>query len=223
MASPSIFYIHPIKNYAVMNLEFEVPLHQEGLNPNDLHSSRKYWITNLGDILPDNPVTVSEKSSGEVDDDIVPVTHGIMSPTDDITFPPFTREKAGISKNARKSAFLHPPPSLASRLAAIGLGLRTADDQFSLQLCMFSIFGAFVYFDERMEIVGMNVLTSIETDYTLTLAGPYEASKNAVKELQDLKRCGMIPLESYQESGFCKMVSKSYASPILMIRRIMLL
>jgi len=206
MASPLIFYIHPIKNYAVMNLEFEVPLHQEGLNPNDLHSSRKYWITNLDDILPDNPVTVSKKSSGEVDDDIVPVTHGIMSPTDDITFPPFTREKAGISKNARKSAFLHPPPSLASRLAAIGVGLRTADDQFSLQLCMFSIFGAFVYFDERMEIVGVSVLTTTATDYALKLVGPYETSRKVVKEVQNLGRFSAMPLDLYQEQGFCEMV-----------------
>ena len=222
MASPITYYVKRIEKYEEINIEFEVPLFIKGLNPNDLHSSRKYWIRNLSGIIPDNLVTVSEENIGEEDDGII---HGIMSPTDDVTLPPFSRETAGISKQATKFAFLHPPPSLASHLAEIGLGRCTTNDQedFRLQLCMFSVFGAFVYFDERMEIVGMNALTSIETDYTLTLAGPYEASKNAVKELQDLKRCGMIPLESYQESGFCKMVSKSYASPILMIRRIMLL
>ena len=197
MSSPLTYYIEPCKDYALFEVDFEEPLYCEGVNPNDLHSSRKYRVVNLGTcgFMPDEHAPPNN-------DEII---QGIMSPTHDLTLPPFTREKAGISKDASTFAFIHPPPYLAVYLSEIGLGLDVED--VKRQLCIFSIFGAFIYFDDKMKIVGINILCPFKTDYELKLDGPYLTSDPALREVTKLKRFSLTPLEVYHEAGVGEKVS----------------
>jgi len=199
MSSPPTYYLKPVQDYALFPIDFEEPLYREGVNPDVLRSSRKYRF-DLGtcSFMP-------EEHEHPNDDEII---QGIMSPTHDVTLPPLAREKAGIPKDASKYAFIHPPPYLADYLSRIGLGLVSNDiEDVQLQLCILSIFGSFIYFDDKMKIVGINILCPFKTDNELKLDGPYLTSDPALREVTKLKRFSLTPLEVSHEAGVREKVS----------------
>ena len=213
MTSPLTYYTIRAKD--VFQVDFEEPLYCEGVNPNDLRTSRKYRFKNFGasGILP-------EGCEPPNDDETI---QGIMSPTDYVTLPPYARKHVGISKDATSFAFIHPPPSLADYLSNIGWGLslNTDTEDTSFQISSFSICGAFIYFNDKMENVGINILSPIKTKYKLQLGGPYPTSDIALKEVIDLGRFSPIPTEITHEMGVLENVStktvyRIYVSTFLM-------
>ena len=199
MTSPLTYYTIRAKD--VFQVDFEEPLYCEGVNPNDLRTSRKYMFKNFGasGILP-------EGCEPPNDDETI---QGIMSPTDYVTLPPYTRKQVGISKDATSFAFIHPPPSLADYLSNIGWGLslNTDTEDTSFQISSFSICGAFIYFNDKMENVGINILSPIKTKNKLQLGGPYPTSDIALKEVIDLGRFSPISTEITHEMGILEYVS----------------
>ncbi len=65
-----------------------------------------------------------------------------------------------------------------------------------------SIFGGFVYFDESMKMLCINIATSIETKYVLHLAGPFKTPDTVIDGILAMERAKIIPLAMFHEGGF---------------------
>ncbi len=73
----------------------------------------------------------------------------------------------------------------------------------------FSMLGAYVYFNDDMEVVCINTLSMIKTRYALKLAGPFQTIPEIVRSLKKTGRTEKIPLTLFHEAGFLELVSTS--------------
>lgn len=202
MDSSIYYYLIPTKDFKTLQVEFDESLYNEGINPNDVCRPRKYKFRNLDTcgFLPEGcklPTDERELS-------------GIMSPSSVVTVPPYAKKMIGISQDAEYFAYLHPPTFLADYLAKIGFlkGLLDTED-VRVQIANFAMFGAFVYFDDEMESVGISILSTLKTNFKLPLRGPFPTSEIAMKEVQDRGRFHTESLESHHEMGVHEIVSIS--------------
>ncbi len=193
-----VFFSIPVPvetSCSCLEMEFDDILKQKDVNPNDIHFSTKYRLK--------NPPTV-DKSLLYSDEAI---STGIMSPTSDVTLPPHYKEKGGIPELGTKFALLHAPPHLADYLSNNGKDLQKNMEDSNFWLYMFSIFGAFIYFDKDMNAVGINVLCPLKAKHKFELDGPYPSSEAAVREVTNLNRLSHIPVEFCHEMGVMESVS----------------
>ncbi len=213
MPSTLTYYIIPVKDLSLreaLTVEFDTPLDEDGVDPNDLPSSRRYKINKLrySTILPKEKMGQDALLEGDKR------LQGIMSPTHNVTLHMKARETAGIPKDASTFAFIHPPNHLAKYFADIGLGAGAScytdcKTDTEIQLCIFSLFGAFIYFDKGLIPIGINILSPLESNNKLGLDGPYLTCEQAVREATKLKRFHPVPLQISREVGIAEKVSKS--------------
>lgn len=65
-----------------------------------------------------------------------------------------------------------------------------------------SIYGAFVYFDDDLRILEVNVITLRETDFHLNLNGPYRTPTSVINEVSELNRMEVYPLDAAHENSY---------------------
>ncbi len=90
----------------------------------------------------------------------------------------------------QKSLKKIPPPDMTRETTAV-----------------FATFGAFFYFSKKKDVVSVNVLSFNKTNFSLRLAGPFDASKQASTEMIGAKRVKENRLPHYNECGIIGMVS----------------
>ena len=192
-----VYFCIPVEACSCLEMVFDDILKQKDVNPNDIHFSTKYRLKNPP--TGDKSLLHSEEA----------ISTGIMSPTSDVTLPPYHKQKGGIPELATKFALLHAPPHLADCLSKNGKELKKNMEDSNFWLFMFSIFGAFIYFDKDMNAVGINVLCPMATEHKFELDGPYPSSEAAVREVTNLNRLSHIPVEFCHEMGVMESVSNS--------------
>jgi hypothetical protein len=199
MSNPLVYYLIPVKDPDRYQVEFEEALRQPFINPNDVDTSRKYKFTNLEKYGIFSGGAELPTDDGEI--------YGSMSPTEYLSLPPYHREKFAIPSDAAVFAFMHPPPYLADYLCRNGIGrnCESIDDE-ALQISMFSMFGGYVYFNEEMEPLSINILTPIKTEYVVELEGPYPTSDVALNTAVDMNRFGLLSTEITHEIGIVEKV-----------------
>lgn len=67
------------------------------------------------------------------------------------------------------------------------------------------LFGAFVYFDDNMQVIQVNALTVQETDYSINFTGPWELADSAIERMTELDRMQTFQLKAFQEGGFVEL------------------
>lgn len=67
------------------------------------------------------------------------------------------------------------------------------------------LFGAFVYFDDNMQVIQVNALTVQETDYSINFTGPWELADSAIERMTELGRMQTFQLKAFQEGGFVEL------------------
>jgi hypothetical protein len=89
---------------------------------------------------------------------------------------------------------------------------QTADpDVIEWTLACFSVLGAFVYFDNKLDVVCVNVLSLSErgANSKINLTGPFKTPPEKAKQLKQLNWFGLIPLVQYHEGGYVAKVSET--------------
>ena len=156
---------------------------------------------------------------------------GKMSPSSKLTLPNKTRETVGVPEKAKRFAFMHPPDGIGQLIdwgkyyneyhnneGAERVKDKSADDKPETPTDMEKkigrghamLFGAFVYFGENMEVLSVNALTFQQTDYSISLCGPWETGQSTVTSMIELKRLNTIYLQSFREAGI---VSAGWVAP----------
>ena len=194
MSNPLAYYLIPVRDPDRYQIEFEEPLRQPFINQNDLDTTRKYKFTNIEGYGIFSRGAELPTDEGEIG--------GIMSPTAPLSLPPYQRKNLGIPSEAHVFAFMHPPPYLADYLCRNGIGrnCESIKDE-ALQMAMFSMFGGFIYFNEEMELLSINIMSQIKTEYVIELEGPYPTSDVALNTAVDMNRFGLMSIEISHEIG----------------------
>lgn len=229
MASPITLYIAP-------NTGIEITIDRNSISstrsssmfPGDVIKGYSYQLSNLDQFRI--------KENGLRDNDI---SRGFMSPIAPVTLPPYARELCGISEVATKFAFLHPPKGLASQIdwksyssqhddffldhdsSVLSSQGKEGDDeteviygdgkfQYAWAIPYISVTGAFVYFNDDLNVVSVNVITFQKTKFALNLSGAFKTPQTVTNSITETKRAQVVPLDAFHE---CSFVAMSWVRP----------
>ncbi len=139
---------------------------------------------------------------------------GWLSPMRDVTLPNEIKAAVGIPVEATRFSYLYAPRGLADYIdwekASLTNGapelkknMFTADEVTNKWALPFvASFGAYAYFNEDDELLGVNALSLKETPFELNFEGPYIATKEACREIRDMNRYQSLYLDVFGEIGF---------------------
>ena len=103
--------------------------------------------------------------------------------------------------SAPSSDFFDDDPQLDIRASkVIDLKFNTLKMEWAAPLL--AVTGAFVYFDDEMNVCGVNVITLKYTDYSLSLSGPFKTPKLVVNAVSELDRISVCPLQGLHENSY---------------------
>jgi len=196
MASPIVFYLYPQCGLKI-ELNDEIQEHTDDIHVNDLRIKRKFSVTNPHE-LP-----LVETSSQENMD-----FGGFLSPTWSLTLPKKLKELAGIPKEARYYAFMHPPTGLANMINWEKYPFTddlSSDSIDNKGVASASLLGGYVYFDGDFNVLCVNAISTEQNDNQssqLKLSGPYEVDTIICDEVEHLKRPQHLTLGIFHEAGF---------------------
>ena len=189
---------------------------RSSMDPNDIVQGFSYKLTNM------KQFNLKDGS------DITKISRGLMSPTSELTLPPIRRMKAGIHSKATKYAYLHPPEGLANDIqwsdhtqdtmnvvdleffndnpespsVADSKQFDLNQTEFSWAIPLFAVLGAFVYLDDDLKVLAVNVITLQETKFALSMSGPFKTPDTLVRAMNDSKRVDLCPLDAFHENSF---------------------
>lgn len=99
---------------------------------------------------------------------------------------------------AASSDFFEDDPSRSSKT----IDLKFNELRMEWAAPLLAVTGAFVYFDDEMNVCGVNVITLKNTDYSLSLSGPFKTPKLVVNALSELDRISVCPLQCLHENSY---------------------
>lgn len=74
-----------------------------------------------------------------------------------------------------------------------------------------SAFGGYIYFDELMNQLSINVITMKKTRFLIKLAGPFPCSNTTIEACMAVNRIQHLPLEIFQDGGY---VASAWTRPL---------
>ena len=204
MASPISLYVVP---NCGLDIEFDFNLKAvfgDWKTSSRLRSSRK-------------PLTyrVARKSGDFLPGSATSVISGVCSPISEVTLPEAVKTMAGIPSEGKYYCYLHPPPNFAQEIdwktfqcnwkkfedENDPLDLNTGETNNWAIPCI-ALLGGFVYLDKHFDILTINALSLMKTDYDFKLSGPFTPTDAAIKEVRRSGRAHHVPLEYCFEVGF---------------------
>lgn len=99
---------------------------------------------------------------------------------------------------AASSDFFEDDPSRSSKT----IDLKFNELKMEWAAPLLAVTGAFVYFDDDMNVCGVNVITLKNTDYSLSLSGPFKTPKLVVNAVSELERISVCPLQGLHENSY---------------------
>jgi hypothetical protein len=196
MASPITLYVVPNCGLELANAEeSEKGFVDYFICGRDRKAPTKYRVGNINEF----PLANGKTNQKHYD--------GWMSPVNDLTLPRAIRRVAGVPDTARYFAYVHPPCGLAEDIGW---------DDFEMQpLCIdpwllddnkwalpyISMLGGYAYFDGNYQLMCVNALSILPTEYELALSGPFSATETACRDVQDANRVHPLTLEFFFELG----------------------
>lgn len=200
----------PITIYTVPNCGLEIEF--IGINPKSIHKTNvpaysgarshkacfKYQIINKSE---DIPLFNKKKTLHSFT--------GFCSPVNRVTLPLAVKRIVGVPKDADFFAAIHPPTGLASEIDWRSFN-KTVSDKIDKTLKLknkwaiplISMLGGFVYFDSNFNVISINALSFLKTDYDFLLSGPLKPTDATRKEIQQSKRVQPLVLADFFEIGF---------------------
>jgi hypothetical protein len=224
MASPVTLYIAPDTGVEVkVDLDSVSSTRSSYMFPGDIIRGYSYQLSNLGQFRL--------KKNDQLNQSLF--SRGFMSPIAPVTLPSYARKLCGILEPARTFAFLHPPIGLAGQIDwnYYSSSCHEEDDSFvdndsgfqeskrktdngipdtSWAIPYLSVTGAFIYFDDDLNVVSVNVLTFQPTEFALNLSGSYNTPQPVVTSIIETKRAQVISLDAFHE---CSFVAMSWVRP----------
>lgn len=88
----------------------------------------------------------------------------------------------------------------------IGLG----QSNYEWAIPYLSVTGAFIYFDDDLNVVSVNVVTLQRTGYALNLSGPFRTPQPVIRSILETRRARVLPLDAFHE---CSFVAMSWVRP----------
>ena len=129
---------------------------------------------------------------------------GWLSPMRDVTFPLDVKQEAGIPGNATKFSYVYPPLGLADYIdwgkVSSFAGKTSINNKWALPYV--ASFGAYAYFDNENVLLEVNAISLKKTDHELVFEGPFIATNEAYREVNDLNRYQSLYLDVLGEVGF---------------------
>lgn len=74
--------------------------------------------------------------------------------------------------------------------------------EFSWAIPLFAVLGAFVYLDDDLKVLAVNVITLRKTKFALNMTGPFQTPDTLVRAMNDSKRVDLCPLDAFHENSF---------------------
>ena len=133
---------------------------------------------------------VARRSSGST----VRKLSGAISPLQRVNLPLEMRAGVGIPLNAAFFAFAYPTENMNLALESLNL----LEEPWAF-LCLM---GGFCYFDEALELIGVNSVTFVKTAFCFHFEGPYPATSDAIVALQSQARLATVSLRGLQDQGY---------------------
>lgn len=122
---------------------------------------------------------------------------GYMSPKQKITMTGESKDAAGVPAAATFVAFMYPLPDLKDTVAKL------IDEGHSEPWLFMCLLGGFCYFDSIGHMIQCNALVlTAAPPVSLTLVGPYQASKPAVEHLISHSRMREVTIAALRNNGF---------------------
>lgn len=129
---------------------------------------------------------------------------GWLSPMRDVTLPLDVKLSVGIPGNAAKFSYVYPPLGLADYIdwqkVSSTAGKTSIGNKWALPYV--ASFGAYAYFDNENVLLGVNAISLKQTEYELVFEGPFIATNEAYREVNDLNRYQSLYLDVLGEVGF---------------------
>ena len=200
----------PITIYTVPNCGLEIKF--IGLSPKSIHKTNtqsysgsrshkacfKYQITNKPQDIPLFNETKPLHSFT-----------GFCSPVNRVTLPLAVKRIVGVPKDAAFFAAVHPPSGLASEIDWRNFNRTVSDDidrtlerKNKWAIPLISMLGGFVYFDRDFNVLSINALSFLKTEYDFLLSGPFKPSDATRREIQHSNRVQPLVLAEFFEIGF---------------------
>ena len=66
----------------------------------------------------------------------------------------------------------------------------------------FAVSGAYVYMDDDLHVLAVNVVVLQQTQFKLNLSGPFKTPDTVVRAMQDSKRLHVMPLDAFHANSF---------------------
>lgn len=74
--------------------------------------------------------------------------------------------------------------------------------KFAWAIPFFAVSGAYVYMDDDLHVLAVNVVVLQQTQFKLNLSGPFKTPDTVVRAMQDSKRLHVMPLDAFHANSF---------------------